>query len=95
MVAKISNDNDAGRAQALSREPDAHGQAAFLLTESLLHSLIARDVITVKDAVEVVEVAAEVKEAIAEDLGDSPATMRMSLALLGSIRSSLSNDLVE
>jgi hypothetical protein len=95
MAEMISNDNEAGPALARAREPDAHGQAAFLLTESLLHGLIARDVITVNDAVEIVEVAAEVKEAIAADLGESPATMRRSLALLGSIRSSLSNDLVE
>jgi hypothetical protein len=95
MTEKISNDNEAGRVLARAREPDAHGQAAFLLTESLLHGLIVRKVLTVEDAVEVVEVAAEVKEAIAGDLGESPDTMQRSLALLGLIRSSLSNDLVE
>jgi hypothetical protein len=93
MAEMISNDNDAARARARLPEPDAHGQAAMLLTESLLHGLIARDLITVRDAVEIVEVAAEVKEAIADDLGDSPDTMQRSLALLGSIRVSLTNDL--
>ena len=95
MAEPTSNDNDAGRAHVVLREPDAHGQAAMLLTESLLHGLIARNLITVGDAVEMVEIAAEVKEAIAEDLGDSPATMRKSLALLDSIRVSLANEVVE
>lgn len=95
MVEPTSNDNDAGRAIAALRGPDAHGQAAMLLTESMLHGLIARNLITVWDAVEMVEIAAEVKEAIAEDIGDSPATMQKSLALLDSIRASLANDVVD
>lgn len=95
MVERVSNDNDGLRANARLPEPDAHGQAAMLLTESLIHGLIARKVITVAEAVEIVGAAAEVKEEIAEDLGDSPATMQRSLALLGSIQSSLTNDLPE
>jgi hypothetical protein len=94
MAEATLNDNDAGLAQARFPEPDAHGQAALLLTESLLHSLIARDVITLKDAIEVVEVAEEVQEVIAEDFSDPPATMERSLALLASIRLSLRNDLI-
>lgn len=39
-------------------EPDAHGQAEMLLVESLIHGLIARSVISVADAVEIVEIAA-------------------------------------
>ena len=73
--------------------PDAHGQAAMLLVESLIHGLIARSVIKVEDAVEIVEIAAEVKEEIAVDLGDSPATMQKSLTLLGAISASLKVDL--
>jgi hypothetical protein len=64
----------------------------MLLTESMLHGLIARKVISVADAVEIVEVAAEVKEEVAAEMGDTPSTMRQSLALLGSIRLSLKND---
>jgi hypothetical protein len=92
MSDMTTNDNDA-LAGALFPEPDAHGQAAMLLTESLLHGLIARNVISVRDAVEMVEVASEVKEEAAEDMGDSPATMQRSLALLGSIRASLALDI--
>ena len=65
----------------------------MLLVESLIHGLIARSVINVADAVEIVDVAAEVKADIAEELGDSPATMEKSLALLGAISASLRPDL--
>jgi hypothetical protein len=88
-----SNDNGERAAPARLTEPDPHGQAAMLLTESILHGLIARSVITVPEAVEIVEVAAEVKAEIAADLGDSVATMRRSLALLEAVRLSLASDL--
>jgi hypothetical protein len=95
MSDMITNDNEVALAQAGFPEPDAHGQAAMLLTESLLHGLIARKLFSVRDAVEIVEVASEVKEAVAEDMGDSPATMQRSLALLCAIRASLTNDLIK
>ena len=88
-----SNDNLAARSKDRQRGPDAHGQAAMLLVESLIHGLIARSVIKVADAVEIVGIAAEVKEEIAADLGDSAATMEKSLAILGAVRASLANDL--
>ena len=73
--------------------PDAHGQAAMLLVESLVHGLIARRVLTVAEAVEIVDVAAEVKIDAAEGLGDLPANHRKSLHLLTAISSSLRWDL--
>lgn len=73
--------------------PDSHGQAALLLVESLLHGLIARKVIGVADATEIVTVAAEVKQEIADDLGDTPATLARSLTLLEAIGASLARDL--
>lgn len=85
------NDNHVG-GEALPREPDAHGQAALLLVESLIHDLVGRSVISVQEAIDIVEVAAEVKAEVAADLGDSPATMRHSLALLESIGRSLRGD---
>ena len=45
------------------------------------------------DAVEIVATAAEVKEAVAVDLGESRATLEKSLSLLGAIHASLSQDL--
>jgi hypothetical protein len=91
-MVEITNDNHAYPATARPREPDAHGQAAMLLVESLIHGLIARSVITVADAVEIVDVAAEVKAEIASDLGDTPETMRHSLYLLAAISDSLRPD---
>ena len=93
MPDETSNDNDAVRADRPSGSPDPHGQAAMLLVESLIHGLIARSVISIEDAVEIVNVAAEVKEDVAADLGDTAATMQRSLAILGAIGVSLIGDL--
>ena len=93
MADPTSNDNDGARADGRLRGPDAHGQAAMLLVESLIHGLVARSLISVADAVEIVGIAAEVKEEVAADLGDSAATMKKSLTILGAIRTSLNNDL--
>lgn len=90
MASEISNDNTNGEPL---QGPDAHGQAALLLVESLIHGLISRKVITAVDAVEVVDIAAEVKADIANDLGDSPANLRLSLNLLNAISASLSRDI--
>lgn len=88
----IVNDNDAFLPPARPSEPDAHGQAAMLLIESLIHGLIARSMISVGDALDIVDVAAEVKSEIAVDLGDSPDTRDRSLALLANISRSLRHD---
>jgi hypothetical protein len=93
MTDLTSNDNQPPRARNDARTPDAMGQAALLLVESLLHGLVERSVITVADAVEILEVATEVKKETAAELGDDEATMERSLALLGSIHRSLSPDL--
>lgn len=87
------NDNDGAIAAATPKSADPHGQVALLLVESLIHGLIARTVISVADAVEIVGVAHEVKQATGAELGDSPADLRKSLALLSSLEQSLSIDL--
>lgn len=69
--------------------PDPHGHAAILLVESLLHGLIARKVITVTDAVEIVDTATEVTG----DRATAPSDVRSSIGLLESISTSLSRDL--
>ena len=91
-MPEIINDNHPAPGAAPRREPDAHGQAAMLLVESLIHGLIARSVISTKEAIEIVDTAAEVKAEVAVQLGDSPATMQHSLALLESISRSLKGD---
>lgn len=89
MSSETSNDN--GEASA-RHAPDPHGQAAMLLVESLIHGLIARDVIGVADAVEIVDVATEVTIDIADDRGDPPAHLQRSLGLLKAISVSLGRD---
>ena len=91
-MPEITNDNHPAAASAPRREPDAHGQAAMLLVESLIHGLIARSLISTEEAVEIVTMAAEVKAEVAAELGDSPGTLARSLALLESISRSLKGD---
>lgn len=89
MRSDSSNDNgDVG-----PQEADAHGEAAMLLVESVVHGLIARDVITVADAVEIVDVAAEVKADTANEHGSPLTNAQKSLGLLKAISSSLRRDL--
>ena len=76
-------------------EPDAHGQAALLLTESLIHMLVERGAITNKEAVEVVQVAAEVKAEVATCAGESAKRIRESLDLLAKMQNSLESDQLE
>jgi hypothetical protein len=47
------------------REPDAHGQAALLLTESLIHTLVENSAITNAQAIDLIRIAAEVKVEVA------------------------------
>lgn len=89
MTGDISNDNNV----LPLREPDAHGQAAMLLVESLIHGLIARKVLSVADAVEIVDVAIEVKSEIGPELGDTPATLQKSINMLQAINASLRPDI--
>lgn len=88
------NDNEpAGTAQA-RHAPDPHGQAAMLLVESLMHGLITQSVITAADAIEIVNIAAEVKEEVAADMGDTIGTMKKSLAILNAIQMTLAHEIV-
>ncbi len=91
-MADTTNDNDTYPEAARGPEPDAHGQAAMLLTESLIFGLIERSVISIADAIDIVEAAAEVKVDIAAAIGETPRTMQRSLNLLTAISDSLRLD---
>jgi hypothetical protein len=93
MTVDNSNDNDQTDDQELGREPDAHGQAALLLVESLIHELIEQSLISVEQAIGVIQVAADVNLEIGQARGDSPDHIRRSLNLLDSISASLNIDL--
>ncbi|MEQ1954431.1 hypothetical protein [Mesorhizobium sp. CN2-181] len=95
MTTEIFNDNNPTKSDMELRGPDAHGQAAMLLVESLLHGLIARKVLSVAEAVEIVATAAEIKVEVAAEWGDSPATMLRSLDILGAIQTSLQRDIAD
>lgn len=86
------NDNDGSNSHRLWTSPDPHGQAALFLVESLLHTLIDKNALSVDEAVAVVETAAEVKAEIAPDLGDTPELLEKSLDLLSAIAASLRYD---
>jgi hypothetical protein len=91
-MTDFTNDNHAAYPPVQAPEPDAHGQAAMLLVESLIHGLVDRAVISVGTAIEIVEAAGEVKQEIAADVGESPETMQRSLKMLTAISDSLRLD---
>ena len=70
-------------------DADAQGQAALLLIESLIHSLLDNGALTKPQALEAIESAMQVKrESAAEEKGSSR-TLRRSLALLEGMQQSL------
>lgn len=94
MDEPISNDNDRAVVGSKSFD-DAHGQAAMLLVESLIHGLLARSIISVKDAIEIVENAAEIEAEIAAEDGQTLAGRQKQtiVTILSSIAASLRFDL--
>lgn len=92
-MTELTNDNHASPTETGRPDPDAHGQAAMLLVESLIHGLVSRSVISTQDAVDIVDTAAEVKAEMAIDIGEAPETLLRSLSLIESIGNSLQQDL--
>ena len=72
--------------------PDAHGHAALLLVESLIHGLIERSIISVADVMDIIETADSVQVEVAEAADGHGAPMWRSHALLSSIARSLSHE---
>ena len=71
---------------------DAHGHAALLLVESLIHRLCENDTLSADEAVEVAERAADVQEELAEAADGAGAPLWRSHALLSTIAASLRAD---
>ncbi len=65
----------------------------MLLVESLIHGLIAHSTITIAQAVEIVDIAADAKAEIDSDLGDAKPRSRSAVDILDSISRSLKADL--
>jgi hypothetical protein len=70
-----------------------HGEAALLIVESLLHTLLERSVLTVEDAVETLQTAVEVKTVTGSEAGEPKERMHASLDLMFRILDSLAADL--
>lgn len=92
-MAEDAFSDDTAREERASPQPDAHGQAAMLLVESLIHGLISKSVISVAEAVEIVEIAADVSTEIVADASASDVTASKPLTLLGLISKSLKPDI--
>jgi hypothetical protein len=73
-------------------EPDAHGQAALMLVESLLHTLVETGALSLDRAVSAVATAREIKAEVATAAGESRGRMQASLDLLNDIADSLEKD---
>lgn len=78
---------------SFGRDPDpdfrAQGQAALLLVESVIHSLLDNGALTKPQAVEAIRSAEEVKCDSLGDAKEAEATARKSLQLLGDMRRSI------
>jgi hypothetical protein len=86
------NDNRAASLPPVVDGPDAHGQAALILAESILHALIETKTITAEKALDVVHLAEEIKSEVAGLAGESETRMNESLELLKRIAVSLERD---
>lgn len=87
---ELPTNNDQMRAP-----PDPHGQAAMLAVESLLHTLVAKAVLSLSDAIDIVETAVSVQEDFLAESDEENEVAVKSLAILQSISKSLSHDLKE
>lgn len=85
--------NDNRRSEAHTIPADAHGQAAILLVESMMHGLIARSLVTVSDAVEMINVAVDVSRDMALEFDEVPARILGSTTLLEAMSKSLGHDI--
>lgn len=93
MPEAIHDDGRSPRADP-TLAPGAHGRAALLLTESLIHVLVGKEIMTLTDAVEAVEVAEDVERELTRRMdGSMPAVSRESV--LAPIAASLRHDLHE
>ena len=86
------NDNDPTMRGAGAPWSDAHGHAALLLLESLIHGLCEKSTLSSGEAVEIVERAVSVQLDQAEAADGAGAPMWQSHALLLSIAASLRID---
>jgi hypothetical protein len=88
-MAKPTSAEDSSFRKDAEPDPDAQGQAALLLVESLIHSLIDNGALSREEAVEAIDSAAAVKEESAGEHKEPVHTLRHSLMLLNDMRASI------
>ena len=74
---------------------DAHGQAAMLLIESLIHGLVKTSVMPVKTVVEVMEIALDAQAGLVEDAAQPSFSMYKAEEMLSTILEGMRMDLPE
>lgn len=87
-----TNDNEPATRGATLESSDAHGRAALLLVESLIHGLCEDSTLSDDRAVEIAERAVEVEFEQAEAADGAGAPLWRSHALLSAIAASLRVD---
>lgn len=92
VTTPTSNDNHDVPSHHHEDHPDEHGDSAMLIVESLIHALIEKAVITVEEALEILDLAADAKQALATDRSD-PERSEKSTQLIDAISRSLQIDL--
>ena len=71
--------------------PEAHGEAALLLVESLIHGLVARSALSIGEAIDIVQIAIDAQVEISDARGD-PDEVRPAVRYLSAIATSLKID---
>jgi len=92
---------DAMTSQLSGLEPDdlhqvdGHGRAALVLVESLIHGLAERSLLSVNEAIEIMEVALEAQVELADDARPPSRSMEHAAALLAALVVSLQSEATE
>lgn len=90
------HDGQSAARSSLSHIPgaqDAYGQAALLLVESLIHGLKERSVLTLAEAVDIIETAADVQYDLADAADGAGSGLRHAASLLTAMATSLRSDM--
>ncbi|WP_174275052.1 hypothetical protein [Sphingomonas bacterium] len=88
-MANETSAADSSFSEDPSPMPEAQGQAALLLLESLIHSLLDNGGLTKDQAIEAIDSAMQVKEASIDEHKEDERVSRKSLTLLTSMQNSI------
>jgi hypothetical protein len=87
-----TNDDDPVQDKWIEGPVDAHGEAALLLVESLIHALIGRSALQIEEAIDIVQVAADAAFEMHGERGGKPTETPASRGLLAAIVRTLEID---